>query len=346
MAFTQFLKRFPLNLRPMFFIKKDYNPKGLGLFLYGYVKLYCITQEKCYLEKIDWITSLLVNLRCSAYEHFSWGYNFDWQNYRYLFPKETPTTVNTSFIADAFIDAYEALNNSRFLDIARSACDFLLKDQYLTKTNDSICFSYTPMDQSKVHNANMLAARLLARVFSITQEEELWEHARKAVNYTMSAQRQDGAWYYGERHVQKYIDNFHTGFVLESLNDYISYTNDMSHSDNLRRGLKFYSNHLFLPNGTPKYFHDRVYPIDTHNIQALITFVKLQNVMDNTHLLQRISSWIIDHMQDKSGYFYYRRGKYLTNKIPYIRWGQAWAFHALTTYYQYLVQNGSVNNAD
>jgi len=24
--------------------------------------------------------------------------------------------------------------------------------------------------------------------------------------------------------------------------------------------------------------------------------------------------------------------RYLTNKIPYMRWGQAWAFHALTEY--------------
>jgi len=35
---------------------------------------------------------------------------------------------------------------------------------------------------------------------------------------------------------------------------------------------------------------------------------------------------------ERRGYFYFRKGRYLTNKIPYMRWGQAWAFHALTEY--------------
>ena len=31
-------------------------------------------------------------------------------------------------------------------------------------------------------------------------------------------------------------------------------------------------------------------------------------------------------------YFYFRKGRFLTNRIPYMRWSQAWAFHALTEY--------------
>jgi len=34
-------------------------------------------------------------------------------------------------------------------------------------------------------------------------------------------------------------------------------------------------------------------------------------------------------MQDNSGYFYYQKHKYFTNKISYIRWGQAWMMLAL-----------------
>jgi len=40
----------------------------------------------------------------------------------------------------------------------------------------------------------------------------------------------------------------------------------------------------------------------------------------------------IENMQDETGYFYYRKGPFLINKIPYMRWSQAWAFHALTSF--------------
>ena len=45
-----------------------------------------------------------------------------------------------------------------------------------------------------------------------------------------------------------------------------------------------------------------------------------------------IAEWTIKNMQDKKGYFYYRKFKYYINKIPYIRWSQAWMLLALITY--------------
>ena len=34
-------------------------------------------------------------------------------------------------------------------------------------------------------------------------------------------------------------------------------------------------------------------------------------------------------MQDAAGYFHYQIGRCLRNRIPYIRWSQAWMFRAL-----------------
>ena len=68
----------------------------------------------------------------------------------------------------------------------------------------------------------------------------------------------------------------------------------------------------------------------------MITLVKCMHI-DHTHqLLMRIIKWYLDHMQSENGYFYYRQGKWIRNRIPYMRWGQAWAFHALTTVLNYL----------
>ena len=34
----------------------------------------------------------------------------------------------------------------------------------------------------------------------------------------------------------------------------------------------------------------------------------------------------------RTGAFYFRKGRRITNRIPYMRWSQAWAFNALTSY--------------
>jgi len=340
-AFTQGLKKFPLNLRPLLLIEKGYNPKGLGLFLTSYLKLYSLYRTEEHLQKINYIISLLEEFKRNGYSGHCWGYNYDWQSETRLIPKGTPTIVNTTFIAHAFLDAYELCGKERFLKIARSSCDFILRDLHIARSGDSLCFSYSPIDKSRIHNANILGAGLLARLYSITREDELLEYAQKAVMYLIDNQRKDGSWYYGESGCGagfvSYIDSYHTGFVLEGLLNYITYAENKTHFESIKKGLEFFENHFFLEDGTPKYFHDRVYPIDIHcPAQAIVVLVRLKEVKDTTRLLEKVVCWMVDHMQDESGYFYYRKGRLFYNKIPYIRWCQAWAFHALTTYVHYL----------
>jgi hypothetical protein len=47
----QTFKRNPINLRRLFFIPKEYNAKGLGLFLLGYCNLYKAVCNKPSMEK-------------------------------------------------------------------------------------------------------------------------------------------------------------------------------------------------------------------------------------------------------------------------------------------------------
>jgi len=340
-AYTQGLKRSPINLRPLLLIEKGYNPKGLGLFLTAYLKLYSLSRAGKYLQKISYLISFLEKGKCNGYSGHCWGYNFDWQSETTLTPKGTPTIVNTTFIAHAFLDAYELFGEERFLKIARSACNFILRDLHISRRGDSLCFSYSPIDKSRIHNANILGAGLLARVCSITGEDELLEYTKKAVTYLIDTQREDGSWYYGApgsgAGYVEYIDSYHTGFVLEGLFNCIEYAGDGVHFENLKKGVDFFANHFFLEDGTPKYFHDRVYPIDIHSAsQAIVTLVKLGGVKDNSRLLEKVARWMVNHMQDERGYFYYRKGRLFYNKIPYMRWSQAWAFHALTTCHSHL----------
>ena len=72
-----------------------------------------ITKEEC-LNQINKLARLLIEMRNTNYSGACWGYNFDWQARRlFLFPKDTPTVVATSFAVTALLKAYEITKNQR-----------------------------------------------------------------------------------------------------------------------------------------------------------------------------------------------------------------------------------------
>jgi hypothetical protein len=329
----QFLKRSPLNPRRLLFIKKDHNPKGLGLFLSAVVRLYDHGGEERYKKLAYRFIDLLFKAQSRTYSGMCWGYNFDWQSKAFFLPKYTPTVVATSFIANAFLDAYQAFKEEQFLKIARSSCDFVCGDLNRTYEGENFCFSYSPLDRTIIHNANILGAHLLARTASFTGEDELRKTAFDSIKFVIDHQNSDGSWYYGPQPHHRWIDNFHTGFVLESLFDYINFSSKFELRSNLKRGLEFYLDNFFLADGAPKYYHDRIYPIDIHGCaQSIITLVKLAPISEqNEKLAEKVALWTLENMQDSKGHFYFQKKRFFTNKIAYMRWSQAWMLKALVT---------------
>jgi hypothetical protein len=44
---------------------------------------------------------------------------------------------------------------------------------------------------------------------------------------------------------------------------------------------------------------------------------------------RRVARWTIANLYDPTGYFYYQKTRWYTNRIPYVRWSQAHMFAAL-----------------
>ena len=154
-------------------------------------------------------------------------------------------------------------------------------------------------------------------------------------NYSVKAQQTDGAWVYGVGWKQKWIDSFHTGYNLLALNDYIKFTGERKYSENLKRGYSFYLNNFFSEEGFVKYYHNKIYPLDCHAFaHAIITLSTLSNLSERSiPILEKVTKQAIKIFWDENlGYFYYKKGKYILNKIDYIRWVQIWMFYALTEY--------------
>jgi len=331
-AFTQLLRRSPVNLRPVLGVKNGHNPKGLGLFLSGYAKLYAVEKKSEYLEKIDYLLSLLERLRSKGYSGNCWGYNFDWQSSIVYRPRFTPTVVNTSFIGHALLDTYEITKTEYALEMALAIKDFILKDLNRKKEGGVFCFSYTPIDHDYVHNANILGASLLIRLYKFTGDKVLRQTALGSLGYCIKHQREDGAWRFAETDRQKWVDSFHTGFILESIRHFLNLGEALEWQEDYKRGVSYYAQNFFLEDGTPKYYSDKIYPIDIHSPAEAIYFFsgegeKYQNITE------KIINWMINNMWSNNGYFYFRKTPYLTNKISYMRWAQAWGIRALTEYY-------------
>lgn len=341
-AVIQSMKRSPINLRPLLGISKSRNPKAMGLLARTYLMRYKQTGNVEYIRKarniLDWLIA-----NGAGYSGYAWGYNFDWQSLVFYLPQGIPTLVNTSFIANAFLDAYEILKEKSYLDIARSSCDFILKDlnrTYLqsdiSNPQSAVCFSYSPLDKTCAHNANLLGAELLARMYIIMKEEELKKCCTKAVEFALMNQCVDGSWQYGLDVSQRFVDSFHTGFILVSLfniMEYDDYADDSRFKLMLLKGYTYYRKTFFEDNGLPHYFYDKIYPIDLHcTAQGIITFLKFREYdSEAIARAQKLAQWALENMWDNTrGYFYFQKTKHFTNKTPYLRWPNVWMYYALS----------------
>lgn len=346
LVMIQGFKRSPWNLRRIAMVPKEHNAKGIGLFLQGYCNLYKVVvqrpelendlgKKEVLLDQIKELAELLISLQSEGYSGACWGYNFDWQARRlFLFPRYTPTVVATNFCATALFDAYEVTKNERYKSIALSAAEFVLRDLHRADYNGGFLFSYSPLQgNDTVFNASLLGSKLLSYCYRYTKDERLKVAARGSVVACCNGQAVDGSWVYGMLPVQGWIDSFHTGYNLDGLIAYQENTGDRAFAENIERGFDFYIKNFFNEDGSPKYYHNRQYPIDIHCPgQLFVTLHRLGRFDEYRELAAKVLEWTVRNMQDRRGYFYYQLKKGISSKISYMRWSNAFMFNALSYY--------------
>ncbi len=341
LIWIQFFKRNFINLRELFLIEKDYNPKGVALFLLGYCNLYesnhlnkyNFGDKKDIYDKIIFLGNLLVDLKNNKFSGACWGYNFDWQARRlFFFPKNTPNVVVTSFCTEALFKAYEITKKEKYKKLALSSAQFVIKDLNRTSHRSGFLFSYSPLNgNNTVLNASLLGSKILSYCFKYSGDMELKKLAKKTIKAVCEEQNEDGSWRYGLLPIQYWKDSFHTGYNLEAIAIYRDLTGDDIFDSYIKKGFDYYINNFFKLDGTPKYYNNKTYPIDIHCCGQLFNTLSRLGESDK---FQKLSSavlrWTVNNMQDKKGFFYYQYGKFFVSKISYIRWNNAFMFHALT----------------
>jgi hypothetical protein len=341
-VWVQLFKRSPLNLRRWMGVPKLHNAKGMGLFLASYWRKYQLSGDERLLEQVRWIADWLLEQANQARDGRAWGYPFPWPNRGFFAPAGTPNVINTVFVGLAFVDLCRGPDPGWSFDpaaIARAAAEFVLKGLNRIDTGaDEFCFSYTALDRRAIHNANLMAAWLLAEVSTLAGDSlldegtSLTETALAAARFTARRQAEDGSWPYGTGPVDGWIDNFHTGFVLQAYAGIRRALDSNEFADVEARGYAYWKKTFFLTDGTPKYYAHKTYPIDVHAAaQGVLTRLACRE-----HDAEALSgsrqqlAWAIKHLQDPQGYFYFQRQRFYTIRIPYMRWSQAWMQRAFS----------------
>ena len=326
----QLVRQSPLNLRPFLGVTPKDSTKGRGYMAHGYLLLHRATGDNQYLEKAVQCLEWLDKHKVSRFRHHSWSNHFDFVSRVGSYSKDDPIIVWTCLIGHAYLEAFEITGNPCFLSIARSACDWILElPRETTASGD--CISYFAHAQGSIHNANMLGAGFLARTGKHSSNEKYLHVARSAMRYSCTRQLADGSWWYAEESKFHWIDNFHTGYNLDSLDYYIRATGDEEFRPHLVNGLQFFKAHFFEPNGRPKYYNTRTYPIDIQCVAQAIDSLARFSARDPECrvLAERVAHWAIENMQDPKGFFYYRKYPLRMAKTPMLHWGQGTMFKAL-----------------
>ena len=118
-------------------------------------------------------------------------------------------------------------------------------------------------------------------------------------------------------------------------------TGDARFDKKVMKGYEYWKGTFFLPDGTPRYYNSKTLPLDIQcSSQAIDTLVFFHD--RDPEIFRLRWGCELDHqdMQDKTGYFYYRRySPWLVNKTPTLHWGQATMLCALAGLYKKLQEN-------
>jgi len=339
---TQIFRHLPLDLRYFFKIEKSSNPKALALFIRSLIKLSSIVDSGNYKDELNKISDRLLDLKSTEPSNsgmISWGYNFAWQSRAFYCEPYSPNIQSTIMCAHAFYELstcklFTKETSQRFKDVCIMANRYILANLLMYEDEEIAVLAYILNDNTIIINVQAQAAWSLLRAYLFTGEKRFLDISLKLLRFVERKQQRDGSWLYGEAVCQGFIDNFHTGFILEALYECKAVNNSSVPKETIERGYKFYINHFFNKKIIVKYFYNSNYPVDSHAIaQSVITISKLIKYDDQSEfLLNKIINWTLINFQSKKGYFYYQKWPYFKNRISYMRWTQAWMFYALASF--------------
>jgi len=326
------------SIRKLFVKKKRYATSDAQILL-AYLNLHQASPTEGFLDRAVDLEKEIFSYSVSGYQGLCWGYPFDWQNNKAMWPKNTPFITCTPYCYEAYLALNQATGSEEYLEKAQSIANFVYKDLNDTRyDSDAFAGSYSPLDNSMVINASAYRAYVLISAGKLFNNDSYLKTGLNNLKFILRSQREDGSWLYGlDTKADQFIDNFHTCFVLKNLHKINCIHKSNSILQSIKSGFNYYRDNLIGPDNRPKSFSQeprlQLGQLEMYNYAEAITLGSLLHdaIPEAWHLALSLANDLTSNFQRPEGFFVTRTFKFgFRHTFPFIRWPQAQLFYALT----------------
>lgn len=343
-AVQETVKRAPVNLRPLFLVPQRRNYKGAALFAMANLNAHRETGEQRYRSEARDLLDWLVANGARGYAGFAVGHPHALQGFERKWEAHEPSVVSTSYAVRALLAGADL--DEEYAETASTAAEFLFHDLDYEEVDTGARVKYKPTDDGDYYtlNANALGARMLADLYDHFGDDELRTGATEILDYVVANQHEKGGWEYRDPPSASHLsmDNFHNGFIVESLLRYHAVFDSTRYEDALGRAVEFYREVLFDADGAPNFDEEETYPRDIH---ACAQGILVYTYLGDLEFAGRILEWTLSNLYAGDGRFYFRKGRYYTKRITLMRWCEAWMAYAVSEYLRALGADRSAHSA-
>lgn len=315
--------RSPVNLRWLG-MKKMIHTKSISDLLW----YYSISAEQNKESNIQRYFKLLMENKNSSY--YGWGLNFPFTSRFGSSNSNTPNLYNTVHAGMAICHAYpylEKANKKLAYDALKGIMNFIEKELGFVDEGNKGWYLYYPGQMSPTYNVNALALYLIMQITQLINYDDKIIDSRidKILYLLISEQNVNGSWNYARTETGKWIDGFHTAFIIESLAYvYKSGKATKELSVCIDKAWKFYKEEMFTGEAFPIYFYNgSKYPIESQNCAQAIQSISCMGLwmgIDTSIFLKRVMHNAVKNLYCKKGFFYHKKTRYWTFSTSYSRW--------------------------
>jgi hypothetical protein len=334
-----FCEAFVPSARKLFW-KSQRFPIADAHYAMGFALLsQALGQEEYYKRAVHFL-EVLKKTRCTGYDHYCWGYPFNWETRRGTIKEGTPLITTLPYVYEAFQQVYHIDGDAQWREVMQSIAEHALQDyrDYETSPSASTCSYTTEPNELGVINANAYRAFLLTSAALDFSEQKYQRVAERNLNFVLESQNPNGSWYYSTDNVRDFVDHFHTCFVLKALAKIEQLTGSSHCRSAIERGVGYYVKSLFDSKDLPMPFSKP--PRLTVYRRELYDFAECINVavllqgrfpeLDRT--LALVLTDLLQRWQKPDGSFRARELMVGWDNVPMHRWAQSQVFRSLSFY--------------
>jgi hypothetical protein len=196
----------------------------------------------------------LISMRVPSDVGLSWGFPFKWSSNAGTIPANLPAATQTAYGFDLLEGLLQSTGEPAFAEQLASVA-WAMAEEYADLLRPAgVASTYHGHGLGDVViNAITYRIHVLARA-SQACDAKYAERAMAFTDYVLSQQNDDGSWFYGELPKNRFVDHYHTCFVLKNLARANRVLQRPDVDDALARGARFYWRSLFYENGLPRPF--------------------------------------------------------------------------------------------